>query len=264
MKISVIIPMYNSASTIENTIKSVLEQSYREEIEIIVINDGSKDNCEKKIENIILNNNTNRIIKLINKQNGGVSSARNIGIRESKGEYLAFLDSDDTWHPQKIELILEIFKNNSIKFLGHSYTLENNFNKVYQVIKTYKVSFTKLLLRNFAVTPSIVIKRDICEYFNEDMNYTEDHELWLRISLKHKVYYLDLPLTLLGRPVLSNGGLSSNKWAMRLGEFKMYKNIVSHKKFLIPLYPLLIIFSYVKHFRHIVINLLSKIKFGFN
>ncbi len=259
MKISVIIPMYNSISTIENTIKSVINQTYSEEIEIIVINDGSKDGSEKKIENLILKNNTNRIIKLINKKNGGVSSARNIGIQESKGEYIAFLDSDDTWHPQKIELILEIFKNSSIKFLGHSHTLENNFNKVYYVTKTHKISFIKLLVRNFAVTPSVVIKREIIEYFNEDMNYTEDHELWLRISLKQDVYYLDLPLTLLGRPVLSNGGLSANKWAMRVGEFKMYGNIIFYKKKLIPLYPLLIIFSFAKHVRHIINNLFNKI-----
>ena len=115
---SVIIPMYNSKDTIQSVIESVINQTYKEPIEIIVINDGSKDGCEKIVENMILNNQTNRTIKLINKENGGVSSARNRGIKEASGEYLAFLDSDDIWHPKKLELIFEALKDDSIKFIG--------------------------------------------------------------------------------------------------------------------------------------------------
>src|SRR5574344_344305 len=102
MKVSVIIPMYNSKDTIKSAIESVLNQRYKESIEIIVVNDGSKDGCEKIVEKMIINNQTNRTIKLINKPNCGVSSARNRGIKEANGEYIAFLDSDDMWHPQKL------------------------------------------------------------------------------------------------------------------------------------------------------------------
>ena len=86
MKISVIIPMYNSKDTIKSAIESVLNQTYKEPIEIIVVNDGSKDGCEKIVEKMIINNQTNRTIKLINKPNGGVSSARNRGIKEASGD----------------------------------------------------------------------------------------------------------------------------------------------------------------------------------
>ena len=149
MKISTIIPMYNSKDTIKSAIESVLNQTYKEPIEIIVVNDGSKDGCEKIVEKMIINNQTNRTIKLINKPNGGVSSARNRGIKEANGEYIAFLDSDDMWHPQKLELVFEAMKDDSIKFIGHSYTLENNFDKKFNLEKLSKVSFTKLLLKNF-------------------------------------------------------------------------------------------------------------------
>jgi glycosyltransferase involved in cell wall biosynthesis len=145
MNISVIIPMYNSKNTIKSAIESVLNQTYKEPIEIIVVNDGSKDGCEKIVEKMIINNQTNRTIKLINKPNGGVSSARNRGIKEANGEYIAFLDSDDIWHPQKLELVFEALKDDSIKFIGHSYTLENNFDKKFNLEKLSKVSFTKLL-----------------------------------------------------------------------------------------------------------------------
>ncbi len=258
MKISAIIPMYNSKDTIKSVIDSILNQTYKDPIEIIVVNDGSRDGSERIVEEMILNNQTNRIIKLINKPNSGVSSARNIGIKESSGEYIAFLDSDDAWHPQKLELILEVFKDNPIKFLGHGYTLESNFSQKFQLKKLVKVSFQKLLLKNFAVTPSIVIQKDLCEYFDENMSHTEDHELWLRIALKTDVYYVDLPLTTLGRPALTQGGLSGNRWAMRRGELQMYKNIASYKRSLIPVYPLLVVFSLVKHLRHIVKDFFAK------
>ena len=258
MKVSVIIPMYNSKDTIKSAIESVLNQTYKEPIEIIVVNDGSKDGCEKIVEKMIINNQTNRTIKLINKPNGGVSSARNRGIKEANGEYIAFLDSDDMWHPQKLELVFEALKDDSIKFIGHSYTLENNFDKKFNLEKLSKVSFTKLLLKNFAVTPSIIIKKEICEYFDETMTHTEDHELWLRIALKTDVHYLDLPLTTLGRPTMTRGGLSANRWAMRKGELKMYKNIIRYKKSLTLLYPFLVIFSLTKHLRHIIKDYFAK------
>ena len=159
--ISVIIPMYNSKDTIKSAIESVLNQTYKEPIEIIVVNDGSKDGCEKIVEKMIINNQTNRTIKLINKPNGGVSSARNRGIKEANGEYIAFLDSDDMWHPQKLELVLEALIDDSIKFLGHRYTLENNFNQTFKFKETVKISFFKLLLKNIAQTSCILKKKNI-------------------------------------------------------------------------------------------------------
>ncbi|MDY0238202.1 MAG: glycosyltransferase family A protein [Campylobacterales bacterium] len=258
MRITTIIPLYNAKDTIKSTLESVLNQTYSEPIEIIVINDGSSDGCEKIVEQMIEDSQTNRIIKLINKSNGGVSSARNRGIKEASGEWIAFLDSDDMWHPQKLEIISKILEDGSIAFLGHSYTLENNFHKLFEYKKPLKTSFTKLLLKNFAVTPSIVLRKDICEYFDEDMTHTEDHELWLRTALKMDVYYVDLPLTTLGRPQLSKGGLSSNRWAMRKGELQMYKNMISYKKSLFPLYPFLVIFSLTKHLRHILKGFFAK------
>ena len=258
MKMTTIIPMYNSKDTIKSTIESVISQMYNEQIEIIIVNDGSNDGCEKIVEEMIVNNQTNRIIKLINKLNGGVSSARNIGIKEASGEYIAFLDSDDEWHPQKLELVLEAFQDSKINFLGHGHILKNNFKQTFQFKQPSKISFAKLLLKNFAVTPSIVIQKDLCEYFNENMSHTEDHELWLRIALKTDVHYLDLPLTTLGRPQLSQGGLSANKWAMRKGELQMYKNIISYKKSLILAYPFLVIFSLTKHLRNIIKDFFAK------
>ena len=182
LDISVVIPMFNSEKTIVSALESVLNQTYQGKIEIIIVNDGSKDGCKKIVEEMILNNQTNKIIRLLDKQNGGVSSARNKGIKEANGEYLAFLDSDDTWHPKKLEIVISLMKENKIAFLGHAYTVEDDFMNTYENKILKKVSFLQILMKNISQTSCIVIKKDICEYFNEGMTHTEDHELWLRIN----------------------------------------------------------------------------------
>ena len=106
VKVSVIIPVYNVEKYIEQCIKSVVNQTLKE-IEIIIVNDGTKDNSIKKIEKYL----SDPRIVLINKENGGLSSARNAGMKVAKGEYISFIDSDDF-----IELtMLEDLYNNSEK-----------------------------------------------------------------------------------------------------------------------------------------------------
>lgn len=94
--VSVIIPCFNSELFIQDCVESVLKQTY-ENIEIILIDDGSTDESLSKIEQFSTK------IMILKKENQGAASARNLGIRNSNGSYIAFLDSDDIWHPEKIE-----------------------------------------------------------------------------------------------------------------------------------------------------------------
>lgn len=249
MNISVIIPLYNAIEKIKNTIESVIKQTYSDSIEIIVVNDGSTDGCEKIVKDMILDNQTNRVIKLINKPNGGVSTARNRGIKECRGEYIAFLDADDAWHPQKLELMMQCFENDEVDVVGHAYTINNNFEQKYSKTDMQKVSFLSLLFKNFAVTPSVILKKSIFQSFDESMRYAEDHELWLRMSYSHNFYFVNLPLVLLGRKPLTQGGLSAQRWNMRKGEMKMYMKSVKYNKLLIFILPFLVAFSLLKHGR---------------
>lgn len=98
IKVSVIIPVYNVEDYIEKCLESVVNQTLKE-IEIIVVNDGTKDNSMKKIEKYF----SDSRIKIINKQNGGQSSARNAGLAISKGEYISFIDSDDFIEEKMLE-----------------------------------------------------------------------------------------------------------------------------------------------------------------
>jgi teichuronic acid biosynthesis glycosyltransferase TuaG len=255
MKFSVIIPMYNSKNTIIGTLDSVINQTYKD-FEIILADDGSFDGTDQIINDFFKNQNVP--YKYIYQKNQGASAARNRGINEAKGEYIAFLDSDDMWHPQKLEIVSNILLDDSINVIGHGHTLDNNFSNTYKVFNLRKISFAKLLMKNFAVTPSIVVKKDICDYFDESMRYTEDHELWLRLALKHEIYYFDLPLTLLGREQLSKGGLSANRWEMRKGELQMYVNVSKRKRILTLFLPLLFLFSLLKHFRNYIKDFFAK------
>lgn len=100
--VSVVIPAYNAARFIERTLKSALRQTYRN-LQILLIDDGSTDDTRPLAGAVIGNDDRVRIISV---PNGGVAKARNIGIAESTGGFVAFLDADDLWHPRKIELQL--------------------------------------------------------------------------------------------------------------------------------------------------------------
>jgi glycosyltransferase involved in cell wall biosynthesis len=115
--VSVVIPMYNAQNDILRCLTSVLNQTYKN-LEVIVVNDGSKDNSEVLV-NEFINKYPELKVTLINKPNGGVSSARNVGLKLAKGKLIALLDSDDDWYPNKIETQINYFKQDStIDFLA--------------------------------------------------------------------------------------------------------------------------------------------------
>jgi len=246
--VSIVIPCYNSQNTIVRALNSVIDQTYTN-YEIIIVDDFSQDDTIKLIEQFIIENRTIEIRILKQSINKGASFARNRGIENAKGNLIALLDSDDFFHPQKLEIINNIFnKYKYIDMLGHSFTInriEENivFNKKIKKVKCYK-----LLLKNFAVTPSIVFKNKIQMKFNENMRYTEDHDFFIRACYKnYKIYYIDLPLVALNRELLSKGGQSSNNIKMRIGEIKMYLNLYKINLKFIFIIPLLVSFSILKH-----------------
>jgi len=104
--VSVIIPIYNRIDYIHEAINSVLEQTYKE-YEIIVVNDGSSVNVKEALEPY-----RDRIVYLYHQENRGIAAARNTGIKGSKGKYIALLDEDDLFEPQKLEIQVPILENN--------------------------------------------------------------------------------------------------------------------------------------------------------
>ncbi len=229
--ISVVIPMYNSEKTIRKAIESVIKQSYKD-FEIIVVNDGSTDSSTLILEEI-MKENENIKIKLINKNNGGVSSARNEGIRNCNGEFIAFLDSDDEWLPNKLELQMNcLLGDRTIDFIGCNRNSESTKVFLKRYNKFMKIGFMDMMLKMFPQTSTAIVKKEVLEsvgLYDEKQKYAEDGYLWLRICSRYNRYMMpeSLVITGGGKPHFGYSGLSSRIWEMEKGELKnireMYK-----------------------------------------
>jgi glycosyltransferase involved in cell wall biosynthesis len=241
---SVIIPAYNASKTIERAINSCLSQSYLPS-EIIVINDAGTDNTEE-----ILQTKYSSQIKYIRlSKNSGSSVARNAGLDASTSNYIAFLDADDLWHPEKLAIVKTILEyNTGIRFLYHAYTLADvDTISLPSGATLYKLPFIKLLHRNLIATPCVILRNDKKFRFNAKMRYSEDYDLWLRIGYRTKIYFINTQLTQLGRPILSEGGTSHNKWQMRKGEMLTYTRLVKLNPLFLLILPFLYTYSLLKH-----------------
>lgn len=253
--ISVVIPTYNRSEWVCDAIDSVLAQTKLEYIcEIIVVDDGSTDNTRD-----ILNAkySSNGLVKYIFKKNGGVSSARNLGMNLSKGNWIALLDSDDEWLPNKIEEQVKILKaNEEIDFLGTNADNEE-LNILFRKVKhLYKASVYDLCIKAFPVTPSMLFKKEVYQEthgFNEKKKYYEDAEFCLEVCQKFNFYHLPVSLVRTGHgKVFGEAGLSSNVKEMHLGRTDSIKKLKNSKVISLPFYIFLRIFNYLRYKRRCI------------
>lgn len=249
--ISVIIPLYNSAFTITRCLDSVLDQSHQDtSYEIIVVNDGSTDNSPEIVEKYIMENKkTNYNFFLINQANSGVSKARNAGLKVAKGEYIAFLDSDDYWLSNKIKVQLNYF-NDEIDFvcalrnndtLGFPYKTKNG---------VAKITLRKLLIKIVGQTSTAIFKRKVIEntgYFDAEQKYSEDANYWMRISLTNQMIIINQKLVITDNDY-GQQGLSKNYAAMEAGAQKNVKEMYTAKHINVIEYLVFQNFSRIKYF----------------
>lgn len=260
MKISVIIPAYNSSETIIDAIQSVESQVLLEKniaIEIIIVNDGSSDCTERVVSDYIKHCKSN--IKLYSKINGGVSSARNLGIMKATGDWIAFLDSDDIWLENKIQNQIEIInKYSNVNFIGCARNNEKLTILGRDIEYIYKAKCDDLLLKMFPQTSTALVKKSILDevgYYDETMTHSEDGELWIRICSKGGFYYLpeSLVLTGGGKENFGASGLSSNLNKMYEGNIKILGISLKDKRITYSKYILLRFFYFIKHVRRLLI-----------
>lgn len=184
--VSVIIPTYNRAGLIGKPIQSVLNQTYQN-FEIIVVDDCSTDNTEEVLERF----NDPRIRYIRHQQNSGAAIARNTGINNSTSPYIAFLDSDDEWLPEKLEKQLNLFQqcDPEVGFIYTGFAAVDESNQVKRVISAnYRGSLRdRVLYSNFIGTPStVMVKSNYLKQvkgFDPEMpSFIADWDLWLRLS----------------------------------------------------------------------------------
>jgi len=222
-KVSVIIPAYGVEKYIATTVQSVLDQTYKN-YELLIIDDGSPD---RSIE--ICQKFTNPRIKIIHQANRGLAGARNTGIRHAQGEYLAFLDGDDLWLPEKLEKQIAHLENSPAVGVGFSRSaFINDAGKplgTYQMPQLKGITTPYLLCRNPVGNGSApVIRREVFDairfqdnlhgtledfYFDEHFRQSEDIECWIRISIQTDWQIEGIPEALTLYRV-NSGGLSAN------------------------------------------------------
>lgn len=261
IEISVVIPTYNRKNLVCDSIDSVLSQTYLNYIkEILIVDDGSNDGTEIMIKERY----NNELVKYIKKENGGVSTARNMGMRYSTGNWIALLDSDDEWEKNKIELqVKEIEKNPEIDFLGTGWndiTLRIGLKKI---DKLYKANVKDLCIKSFPVTPSMLFKKEVYEKtggFNENQKYAEDSEFCLRVCQEFNYYYLPISLVKTGHGKRSFGesGLSANMKEMYNGSVKNMQALREKKVISVPFFIFLRISKFLNYCRRILVIKIKK------
>lgn len=257
-KVSVVIPAYNSQDTIIGCVESVVNQTYKN-IEIIVVDDGSTDNTIELL--CAFNVHIENKIHIIKQTNQGPSCARNAGVNYAQGNYIAFLDSDDEWYPEKIEKQMQLYQeNNEAVLIGCLYSIGNKYpyQKRFPIVQ--QIALKKLLFKNSFITSTVICPRNIlCNYqFNKKQKYSEDYRLWLQIaSLGKPCFLLNEVLTKMNdKPLWGAKGLSSKLWKMEKGELSNYRYLKKENLISYNLYVSTLIYSLLKFIRRLILTLL--------
>ncbi|KKQ86156.1 MAG: hypothetical protein UT08_C0001G0022 [Candidatus Woesebacteria bacterium GW2011_GWB1_38_8] len=182
-QISIVLPSYNSAKYLEDSVNSILNQTFKD-FELIIIDDGSKDNTQK-----ILNKfNDKRIKKVKHKKNIGLVRSLNEGIRLAKGKYLARMDADDVCFPDRLISQINFLKSNpDITFCGTLVKTSGDYVQVWNLPLYNDEMKVHLLFGSPLAHPSVLIRRINDFYYDENYQHVEDYELWFRLSKKYKM-----------------------------------------------------------------------------
>ena len=175
-RVSVVIPAYNAARFLPEALETVFAQTYRS-IDVIVVDDGSTDNTPDLLDGY------GERIRRIRKQNGGIGSARNAGIRATSSEFLAFLDADDLWRPDKIERQVALMDKDLVICGGSGEERDE------QGMRVREITYCEMLVNNPFSASSVMVHRSCLDevgLFEERRAFhgVEDWDLWLRITLR--------------------------------------------------------------------------------
>lgn len=246
--VSIIMPSYNTGKYIKETIESVLAQSYTN-WEILLVDDFSTDNTEEVLSQF----KDKRIRFFKNEKNSGAAVSRNKALREAKGKWIAFLDSDDLWTPDKLKKQIDFMEKNNYHFSYTNYLEIDSNSKPNGVKVTGPKKISKMGMFNYCWPGCLTVMYD-AEYVGliqiEDIKKNNDYAMWLKVCKKADCYLLneDLAKYRRGRvgSVSTHGYSTLIKW-----HYKLYKD-AEHMNLMI---------SVLNTIRNLVFGVYKKIKY---
>lgn len=239
--VSVVIPFFNSADTIERALCSVAAQTVAVD-EVIIVDDDSENEQRKSLATAAGRDHPMpvRVVRL--EPNQGPAAARNAGWDAARSTWIAFLDSDDSWHPRRLELQLGALSAETLMISSQSLVLGADEHPpgstalieppIRRLDKRYH------LFHNPHTTSSVLVRRDVPARFTDGRFYAEDYEAWIRIAALGEVLTLQVPLAYFHKDPYGTRGLSSRIWRMILGEHRTFvllrqDGVISVPQFLI-------------------------------
>ena len=223
-KISVIMPAYNAEKTIDAAVKSVIGQTFQH-WELLIVNDCSTDRTKEKI--LAWTKCDSRIHVIENPQNMGVAQTRNQGVAKAKGEWIAFLDSDDLWEPDKLEMQVKWVRkfHARLVFTGSAFIDKDGKRIDYCLNVPKKVVFRELLKQNIISCSSVLVQKKLLLRYpmvGKDMH--EDYAVWLSILKNEGIcaYGINRPLLVYR---VSPKSKSGNKGKAALMHWRVYRHI---------------------------------------
>ena len=225
IKVSVVTPTYNDERYIRQTINSVLSQTHAN-LELIIIDDCSCDNTVSIIKEF----QDKRIVLIENSKNRGAAYSRNIGIKHSSGDYVAFLDGDDIWDIKKLDIQLQFMEANNYLFSATQYSLIDDNGNPLGVFVTAPHVITNKMLRKISYIGclTVMFKKNVYPNLSipEDIKKRNDYALWLKLSEKTDCYFLDQNLAYYRKR--SNSISSGNKTKLFKYHVALYKSLYSY------------------------------------
>lgn len=256
-EVSVIIPYYNSERTLERALLSVCGQRFEHPVEIILVNDGSTDRSPAMVESF-RKQHPGLVIRHLEQVNAGPSSARNKGMEVASGKYIAFLDSDDTWSPEKLAVQVEFMdKHPDVAISGTDYYINSDtITKYGKKGEWVEANFKLMLFKVFFCMSTLMVRRDMVEAqrfrFLEGKHYGEDLLFYLQIVRMYRGARISQPLAKLHKFLYGEGGLTGDLSKLMIHELDnvhiLYReNETNPVRIGFLMHKFLILYSYLKH-----------------
>jgi len=250
--VSVIIPFYNASNTIFSTLVSVFEQTILPR-EIIIVDDCSSEKEHLLLKKMINNFNADPDKQVLIKfsklnENKGASYARNIAIKNASAKYLAFLDADDFWLKNKIELQYDFMESNSFFMTGHGYVFDLKKENVADEIFSYReVNKCEFIYRNPFFTPTVMVLREDFKLFDESFRRVDDYKCWLENFSSGNAAIINIKLAGGFKHPIGASGLTGSLSKMHSAYIDVLKILYAERVISAPFYYLAKLIELLKY-----------------